>query len=224
MRNESSRPIPYLTPSIFARRRVTSSQVPMAPPFLHPPYKYALYAAYAIWALPEMVDASRRDDDHERDLDSNSKYLLYVIIGVVVFADFELGWVAPSWATFGTAAVPLFWLGILLVLVGVTVRWYSVRVLGAAFSRSVTVTESQEIVETGPYAIVRHPTYTGALLTFVGLGFALGTWPGLVLTAVLTGIGYGYRIHVEERALRGHLDGYADYCERTPYRLVPGIY
>ncbi|MFB6184425.1 MAG: isoprenylcysteine carboxylmethyltransferase family protein [Haloarculaceae archaeon] len=196
----------------------------MSPPFLHAPYRYVLYAAYAVWAVPEVVDAVRREAADGPDFDAHSKHVLYVTIGVAVAVAIELGLVAPAWATFGVLAVPLFWLGVGLVLLGVGVRWYSVAVLADAFSRSVTVTESQGVVRTGPYAVVRHPSYTGSLLTFAGLGFALGTWVGLLVALGLVTAGYGYRIRIEERVLRRELDGYADYCADTPYRLVPGMY
>lgn len=196
----------------------------MIPPFLHSPYSYVLYAAYAVWAVPEMLDSIRRDGGDGPDLDAYSKYGIYASVGLAVVVAVELGLTAPAWATFGPLAVPLFWVGVVLLLGGVGLRWYSVRALGDAFTRSVTVTESQDVVASGPYAVVRHPTYTGGLLTFVGLGFALGTWPGVVACLALAAAGYGYRIRVEERALRRELDGYAEYCEETPYRLVPGVY
>ncbi|MFB6095812.1 MAG: methyltransferase [Haloferacaceae archaeon] len=195
----------------------------MHPPFLRSPYTSVLTVAYAAWVVPEVADALRRDDDGP-DLDANSRSVLYAAIGVAVGTAIGLGFLAPAWATLGALAVPAFWIGVLLMLVGVALRWYSVGVLGDAFARSVTVSGSQGVVDTGPYAVVRHPSYAGSLLTFVGLALALGTWPGLVVCPPVAGLGYAYRIGVEERALRRELDGYDEYCERTPHRLVPGVY
>lgn len=194
------------------------------PPFLRPPYLYVFAGIYAVWAVPEFIDAVRRTDRGGDDYDANSKYVLYGVFGVAVFVAIELGVFAPTWASFGQFAVPLFWIGVVVLLCGVALRWYTVRVLGECFSRSVRVTEGQEVVENGPYALVRHPTYTAGVLSSLGLGLLLGTWPGLVIVLLATIGGYAYRIRVEERVLRRELDGYADYCERTPYRLAPGLY
>ena len=195
----------------------------MTPPFRQPPYSYVLAAAYVVWVLPEVVDAVR-DEATGPDLDGRSKHALYAAIGLGVGGAVGLGFRAPPWATFDPLAVELFWVGVGLVVVGVGLRWYSAAVLGDAFSRSVTVSDGQAVVDSGPYAVVRHPSYTGSLVTVLGFGCALGTWPGLAWAIGLVGAGYAYRIRVEEDALRRELDGYAAYCERTPYRLVPGVY
>ncbi|WP_435145869.1 methyltransferase family protein [Halobaculum sp. P14] len=195
----------------------------MTPPFLQSPYSYVFWATYAAWVVPEFVDALRRDGGGA-DHDANSKYVLYATFGVAAGVAFVLGFVAPEWATFDAAAVPLFWVGIALQVGGAALRWYTVALLGDAFSRTVTVSASQGVVDSGPYAVVRHPTYTAGVLLYVGLSLALGTWPGVAVTVPAVLAGYGHRIRVEERALRRHLDGYDDYCDRTPYRLIPGVY
>lgn len=196
----------------------------MVPPVFRSPTEYVFVAVYAVWVVPEVVDSIRSSGGDGPDLDAHSKYAIYAAIGVTVAGGFAFAAVLPAWAGFGPLAVPLFWLGCLLALAGVGLRWYSVSVLGSAFDRSVTVSDDQPVVEEGPYGRVRHPTYTGSLATLAGIGLAFGTWPGLVVALVAGSLGYGYRIRVEERALRAELDGYDEYCERVPYRLVPGLY
>ncbi len=203
----------------------------MISPVLHSPTKYVFVVASAAWVVPEILDSIWRRDSpilHRNargpNLDAKSVYGIYA----AVYLSGISGWIflstAPSWAGFGSLTVPLFWVGILLMFVGVGLRWYSVTLLGDAFTRSVTVSDAQTVVDTGPYAVVRHPTYTGFLLTMIGYELCLGTWLAVLVALVATLAAFGYRIRVEERALRAELDGYADYCERTPYRLVPHIF
>ncbi|GGL58982.1 methyltransferase family protein [Halocalculus aciditolerans] len=196
----------------------------MTLPAFRPPTQFAFYAAYALYALPEIADAVRRDDGLGPDLDARSKHGIYAAVAASVAVGFALGPRAPAWATFGALAVPLFAVGLACVVCGVALRWYSVAILGDAFSRVVTVRDGQGVVDDGPYGVVRHPTYAGGLLALVGFGLAFGTWPALLVAVAAGGLAYGYRIRVEERALRAELDGYADYCERVPDRLVPGVY
>lgn len=190
---------------------------------LTPPHVYVLAAIWTAWSLPEVVDDARGSDDG-LDLDSNSRVVLSVATGLGFLVGFWLAFRAPAWATFGGLAVPVFWTGVLATVTGVAIRWYSIRTLGDAFDRSVTVTDDQAVVARGPYGVVRHPAYTGGFLAILGVGLALGTWPGVLAVAASVSVGYAYRIRVEERALRRELDGYDDYCERVPYRLVPGVY
>ena len=98
------------------------------------------------------------------------------------------------------------------------------RTLRSAFIiECVRVQEGQTIIRKGPYRYVRHPSYTGAILIFTGIGFAIRSW-GAVLVLLLASFAvYGYRIHVEEKALVAKFgDEYVAYMEETKM-LVPGI-
>jgi protein-S-isoprenylcysteine O-methyltransferase Ste14 len=79
------------------------------------------------------------------------------------------------------------------------------------------------VVSSGPYAVVRHPMYSGIMLFFVGVPLLLGSWWG-VATAPLFAVLFGIRARIEERALVDGLPGYADYAARVRYRLVPGLW
>ena len=79
------------------------------------------------------------------------------------------------------------------------------------------------VISTGPYAIVRHPMYSGTVLFFVGAPLLLGSWWGVAMSPLLAVLFAG-RIVIEERALTAGLPGYADYTARVRYRLVPGLW
>ena len=110
------------------------------------------------------------------------------------------------------------------MLLGIALRWYSAAVLGKYFTFDVAIQSGQGLVEVGPYRYVRHPSYSGALLTLLGFGLALGNWAGLAAALSCMGLAYAYRIPVEEAALASGLgEAYKQYMKRT-WRLVPFLF
>ena len=104
---------------------------------------------------------------------------------------------------------------------GLALRWWAVHVLGRFFTIDVAIHDAHTVIETGPYRWIRHPAYTGTLLTLTGIGLALGTWLGLALIALFATIGFTNRIRVEEAALSASLgEPYRSYAARTR-RLIP---
>ena len=96
-------------------------------------------------------------------------------------------------------------------------------VLGRFFSWMVAVQEGQKVVDSGPYRLVRHPSYTGVLLILMGVGLALQSWGAVLLLLLIFGLAYGYRIHVEEKVMISELgDDYIKYSQRTK-RLIPYV-
>jgi protein-S-isoprenylcysteine O-methyltransferase Ste14 len=90
-------------------------------------------------------------------------------------------------------------------------------------SSVIEVAAEQRVVDTGPYAVVRHPMYSGALVMFIGVPLALGSFVGLVTFVPFAAV-IVLRLLDEERFLSGRLAGYAAYCERTRYRIVPRVW
>ena len=117
----------------------------------------------------------------------------------------------------------VFYLGIFLILLGVVVRQWAIAVLGRFFSLTVRVSEDHRVVDIGPYRLVRHPSYTGIMITLAGLGLAVQSWTALLVLLVIFGVAYGYRIRVEEKTLLSELGSdYANYMKRTK-RLIPYV-
>lgn len=87
----------------------------------------------------------------------------------------------------------------------------------------VKIQESQRVIDTGPYAIVRHPMYASGLFLFIGIPLLLGSWLGLAFSALFI-LAIAWRAVQEERALRAELTGYEDYAARVRSRLVPFVW
>ncbi len=186
-------------------------------------YTIAFAIALAIWAIPERIGSfwlrsSRDPSAHKQDRGS-----YYVVIGAVSLGAF-LGFIlAVTWTG---AAIPWFrpqapLIGIGMMLLGVALRWWAIATLGRYFTLDVAVRSTQPVVQSGPYRFVRHPAYSGTLLTLLGVGLALDNWASVV--ALLAGglIGLLYRVRVEERALAETLgQPYVDYMRHTR-RFIP---
>jgi protein-S-isoprenylcysteine O-methyltransferase Ste14 len=113
--------------------------------------------------------------------------------------------------------------GLGLVAGGLALRAWSMQTLGAHYSRTLRTEADHDIVETGPYRLVRHPGYTGSLLTWTGFALSSGSLPVVALVAGLLGRAYRQRITAEEQLLNRELPGYAEYTERTK-RLIPLVW
>lgn len=125
---------------------------------------------------------------------------------------------------FGWSNVPS-WLSILGDLLIIVAMWIVFRVFkeNSFGSATVEVAEGQKVISTGPYAIVRNPMYAGAAVYFIGMSFALGSYWGLI-ASVLTILGLVWRLFDEEKFLVGSLPGYAEYCAKVRWHLIPGIF
>jgi protein-S-isoprenylcysteine O-methyltransferase Ste14 len=114
-------------------------------------------------------------------------------------------------------------LGLALEVGGLALRAWSMRTLGASYSRTLRTGEAQPLIDDGPYRLVRHPGYAGSLLTWSGFAMASRSLPVVVVVSGILGWAYRDRIRAEEDLLRRELPGYEDYARRT-WRLVPYLW
>src|SRR5216684_716437 len=137
-------------------------------------------------------------------------------IGLIVFSalDHRLAWshMQPSVALAGDVLVALGWVAIFFVFKENTFT-----------SATIEVAAGQKVISTGPYALVRHPMYAGALVMLLGIPIALGSWWGLlVIVAMMPAL--LWRLLDEEEFLTRNLPGYADYQSKVRYRLIPLVW
>jgi len=165
-----------------------------------------------------LVPQLRRRSATRVKRDRGSRVLITFAILVSMLIAFYFGYAnvggLPDW---------IFYVGIFLMFLGVLVRQYAIAILGRFFSLSVEIAEDQKVVDKGPYRLVRHPSYTGVLITSIGLGLAVQSLGALLVLLLFFGISFGYRMYVEERTLLSALgQDYASYMKKTK-RLVPFI-
>jgi protein-S-isoprenylcysteine O-methyltransferase Ste14 len=117
----------------------------------------------------------------------------------------------------------IFYPGIALIIPGISLRQWSIALPGRFFSALVSVQEGQTIIRKGPYQYVRHPFSTGSILIMIGMGLALRSWGAVPVLLLASFVMYGYRIHVEEKALVEQFGTeYSTYMNDTKM-LIPFI-
>ena len=184
----------------------------------------ALQSVIFAWAASEIVlGRVRRAGRSGADVrDRASLRILWITIGVCVPVGVALG--ITGVAPIGLTGHGLRALALALILAGIAFRWHAIVTLGPFFTGDVAIHRDQRIVRTGPYRSIRHPSYTGLLLAFVGLGLSMGDWLGFIVVVVPVTIAVLYRIRVEEQALEDAFgEEYTDY-RRATKKLIPGIY
>jgi protein-S-isoprenylcysteine O-methyltransferase Ste14 len=172
----------------------------------------------AIYDKPLLERRLKAGPQHERE---RSQQIIVSLVYVAFFAflilpvldyrhDLSL---VPAWASIaGNAIIILSFLGIFWV----------VRENSWAAS-NVRVEAGQQVVDTGPYAHVRHPMYAAAIWLFVGMPLALGSWWTIVLVIPFVPV-LLWRLLNEEKILTRDLPGYSEYKQRVKYRLVPHVW
>ena len=184
----------------------------------------AIFGVVALlWVLSEIVVGGiiprlRRHGAPIRFEDKGSRPLiaLSMILALVIAFLFAASGIAslPSWS---------FYVGISLTIAGIVLRQWSIAVLGRYFSPTIGIQEGQAVVDRGPYRLVRHPSYTGLLIIYIGLGFVIQSWGAVLVLIAYFAAALGYRIHVEEAVLTSKLgDEYVAYAKRTK-RLIPYV-
>jgi protein-S-isoprenylcysteine O-methyltransferase Ste14 len=130
-----------------------------------------------------------------------------------LFNKYKIG-MLPAW---------IGWLGIVVALCGLLLRWWANRALGAFYTRTLKVTENQSIVRAGPYHLIRHPGYLGSILMWIGVATATTNWIVILITLVAMLSAFVYRIQNEEKMLLTTNAEYGEYQKYT-WRLIPLVY
>jgi protein-S-isoprenylcysteine O-methyltransferase Ste14 len=141
--------------------------------------------------------------------------IVFGVAFIIPGLDFRFGW----------SHVPL-WLELLSLLLVEMGYVYILRVFreNSYASRVVEVSQGQKVIDTGPYAFVRHPMYLGAIVLYAATPLALGSYWALLVVWLMIPILTILRIPNEEEVLKRELPGYAEYMQKVRYRLVPGIW
>ncbi|MEO8065172.1 MAG: isoprenylcysteine carboxylmethyltransferase family protein [Pseudomonadota bacterium] len=163
----------------------------------------------------------KRSRDDSVDADDSTLRTLWITIVLAVTAGIVASIRVPA-AAIGLSM--LVWVGCALFALGLVLRWYSIVYLGRFFTVNVAIHSGHEIIDTGPYTRIRHPSYAGALLAFLGLAVCMSNWLSLLVVVLPILWAFSRRMSTEETALSSALGTpYINYMRRTK-RLAPFIY
>ncbi|MBR4988695.1 MAG: isoprenylcysteine carboxylmethyltransferase family protein [Bacteroidaceae bacterium] len=162
--------------------------------------------------LKKRLNAKEKEDEQKSVVAMSG--IMFVASFVVAGLDFRYTWTAmPSWMVWSATA--LFLLSYIMYAEVMRENTY--------LSRTIEVQENQKVVDTGLYGIVRHPMYSATVLMFLFMPLVLGSLPSFVIMLAYIPL-IIKRIKNEEAVLLRGLDGYADYCRKVRYRIIPFIY
>lgn len=179
---------------------------------------------FILWALMERSFSLFNQQQRKGEIQSPGSYWLISLFwyGSMLYSIWD-AWGA-DWTTFSAAWLSLRGVGIVLILSGLSVRFFARRALGKAYSVHVETSDTHELVTRGIYQVVRHPAYLGLLFLFLGIPLTLGSWAGFAAAAAGGLPAVFYRIHVEEKAMREWFgDDYEQY-KNNSWRLVPFVW
>lgn len=165
---------------------------------------------------PELLEKrlSAKERASEQSLVVKLSGLLFVAVFVIAGFNWRYGWcVLPEWAVW--SAVVIFLVGFMLYAEVLRENVY--------LSRTIEVQTGQKVIDTGLYAIVRHPMYTATILLFLAMPLVLSSPLSFALMLLYIPL-IIKRIKHEEALLERELEGYSDYMRRVKYRLIPYIY
>lgn len=178
---------------------------------------------WSIWFLSEILVNrlfhSRNDD--KKNLDKGTLRIFWITTVIAI----SLGIMSANFILFpisNNLLVPYF--GLVLIAGGMIFRFISIISLGRFFTVDVTIRNNHLIKKDGIYRLIRHPSYTGSILSFIGFGISLNNWISLLIICLSVISALLHRIKIEEKLLIDQFGiEYIDYMKKS-FRLIPWIY
>jgi protein-S-isoprenylcysteine O-methyltransferase len=181
-----------------------------------------IIAIEGYYIISEIKLAARTTLGTDNTLDKGTRRLVWRLTSI----GYNIAWI-PVIFNFGRLVILggwLTWMGVAIMISGIVFRQYTIAFLGKFFTATIQIQKDHELIQTGPYRYIRHPSYLGILILSMGLGIALANWISLILCILLPTIGLMQRIRFEEKELEQHFGKqYQDYIKNT-WRVIPLIY
>jgi len=185
---------------------------------------FLVLAVCALWVSSEvlLVVTKRSQKGQAKAADRGSQKLLWatILISITIAVLAQRG---------DVGAVPglrSLWdiIGQVLIAGGLAIRWAAILTLKDFFTVDIAIVPDQRIIDRGIYRFIRHPSYTGSLISFLGLGITFANWLSILAIIIPITGAFLYRVRIEEAELhRAFGDEYAAYVQRTR-RFVPFLF
>jgi len=175
------------------------------------------------WFLSEIVLNSlfRSEKNFTIKFDKNSLRLIWLTIivsitlGVLIKSNLKCPITGSIWFRY---------YGLIVIVIGMIFRLIAINTLGKFFTVDVSIHHSHKLITKGVFKYIRHPSYTGALLSFLGFAISLDNWLSLIIIFFPVLLAFNHRINIEEIILKDQIGSeYIDYMKKTK-RLIPMIY
>lgn len=178
---------------------------------------------YLIWFLSETLlnRLLRSKSTDKQNADKNSLLIIWVtVVAAIILAVYiSMKYYFPIYSD-----TNIRYIGLGIILLGIILRISAVISLGKFFTVDVTIREDHKLKKDGLYKYLRHPSYFASLISFIGFGLSINSWPGLILIVIAVMTVFVFRIKIEEKILIGQFGAeYIDYKKSTK-GIIPFVY
>ena len=178
-----------------------------------------LISAAVLWL--SQPGFSKQDMNSDKQSDKLSILLILIASSISVFSSvIEWAYFTPDKSQINSVTV----IGFIFLLIGICFRVWSINVLGKNFTATVKITREHELIKTGPYKLIRHPSYLGAFVAIIGCPVFLNNTYTIFISCIAMIIAYYFRINLEEKTLSNHFGKYYEDYKKDTYRLLPLIW
>jgi protein-S-isoprenylcysteine O-methyltransferase Ste14 len=187
-------------------------------------WKYLIIGVSCFWCISEIILAFTKKSGvaKSNSKDQSSLRLLWLTIGIAITSGVFLGYnqiglirSCGPWISFA---------GIFLIILGLIIRWIAILTLRKYFTVDVAIQSGQKIIQKNVYKYIRHPGYTGSLLSFLGLGFSFSNWLASLVIFIPIVMAFFYRIRIEEKALIDVFGAEYDNYRKTTRMMIPFVF
>jgi protein-S-isoprenylcysteine O-methyltransferase Ste14 len=184
---------------------------------------YIFIIIWGTWFLSEILLTAllRSKSPDSKGWDRNSLRLVW---GTIILS-ISMGVIMTIFTKLSISRSDIIkYLGLFFIVSGVFIRVIAIRTLGIFFTVNLAIHNDHHLIKKGLYKFIRHPSYAGSLLSFIGLGVSFNNWLSLIVIVIPVLLSFIYRINIEEKLLLQQFGlEYSEYMKSTK-RLIPFIY
>jgi len=186
--------------------------------------KFITISFLFMWGTYDSYSAFRKGKkySHIENRDKNSMTIMYITI----FLGYGVG-IPISFTDYGTieSYYPyVSFVGFLIIIAGMSIRLIAIKTLNTHFTYAVKILDNHQLITSGIYKYIRHPSYSGQLLIILGSGIAFSNYVSIVIIFIPFFLAVLYRISIEETVLMNYFtDAYLEYRKKTKL-LIPWVY
>jgi len=178
-----------------------------------------------IWTFIEgaLIYCDKSNAKGTTKIDSMSRLFNFISFELAIYSPL-LSLIWPMLRFYHLENLSITLLGTALICLGFVLRYWSIATLGKYFRTTVEFEEGHRIIQKGPYKLIRHPSYSGMIVFFIGYGLVSQNWVSFLIVIIVPTLALLYRIHIEEEAFTKQFGiEYENYKSKTK-KLIPGLW
>lgn len=182
-----------------------------------------LLSACIVWLMLESSVHLYHGTKIDRSKDNGTQQRIYLISALTVAGMISSALVLSD-ITLSTSVDTVQTIGAFIMLLAAGLRFWAIQTLGTFFKTTVMIQKKHQIIRSGPYTVLRHPSYTGAYFGMIGFAIALNNWVGLFIAICLGFYSFWQRIQTEEKVLKRHFGKEFTQYEHQTKKMIPFIW